>query len=138
MSGFSVDYPVNWEVMEWTEESTTIVEITQPLGSFVRVEIEYLPNEALEDFVASRLSSEDNFREDSRVKVESLPGYLSEGIGSDSQTPISILMTTNDPWAISAMFESARDLGELDQPIFQAMIESFQIFPPTTTRNDLS
>ena len=129
MSGFSIDYPVNWEVMEWTEESTTIVEIVQPLGSFVRVEIEYAPNVALEDFVASRLSSEDNFREDSRVKVESLPGYLSEGIGLDEGNQIDILMIVNDSWAISAGFVTRLGLEELHQPIFQAMIESFQIFP---------
>ena len=133
MAGFSIDYPVNWEVMEWTEESTTIVEIAQPLDSLVRVEVEYVPNVALEDFVESRLSSEHNFREDSRVKVESLPGYLSEGVGSDGQTLINILMTTNDPWTISVMFESERGLEELNQPIFQAMIRSFQIVLPTHT-----
>ena len=135
MYGFSIDYPSNWIVREWMEESTAHIEIEHPFGSHVIIFGEYTPGVTLEEFAAVRIASDDNFREDGRVKVESLPGYLSEGIGSDSQTPINILMTTNDPWAISAMFESARDLGELVQPIFQAMIESFQIFPPTTTKN---
>jgi TolB protein len=47
----------------------------------------------------------------------------------DSGNQVDILMVVNDPWAISAMFVTRLGLEELHQPIFQAMIESFRIFP---------
>jgi Tol biopolymer transport system component len=133
MYGFSLDYPSNWIVREWMEESTAHIEIEHPFGSHVIIFIKYTLGVTLEEFAAVRIASDDNFREDGRVKVESLPGYLSEGIGLDGGNQVDILMVVNDPWAISAGFVTNPGLEELHQPIFQAMIESFRIFPVTIT-----
>ena len=71
------------------------------------------------------------------MKIESLPGYLSKGIGLDSGNQVYILMVVNDPWTISVVFATKPGLEEEHQPIFRAMIESFRIFHLPLQGNDL-
>ena len=71
------------------------VEFVHPLGGFVRIEIQRIPNMTLGEFAADRIVGDRNFREDSRVKVESLPGYMSKGVGLDSGNHVDFLMVVN-------------------------------------------
>ena len=79
-----------------------------------------------------RIASDYNFREDGRVTVDSLPGYVSEGIEIRDQWPKKILMTFNEGWSISAGFVTNSDYEEFDQPILDRMLESFKIFAPAS------
>ena len=137
VSGFSVKYPAGWQVSEQSQPDAPEwvlpdVLFLGPQGAFVRIEIQRVP----EDFSPERLVSDwiggaQNFKEDSRVKIESLSGYLSPGKGLSVGNQVDILAVVNHPWAIAAVFTSEPTTEEVAQPIFKSMIKSFRVLAPT-------
>jgi len=137
VSGFSVKYPAGWQVSEQSQPDAPEwvlpdVLFLGPQGAFVRIEIQRVPeNFSPERLVSDWIGGAQNFKEDSRVKIESLPGYLSTGKGLSVGNQVDILAVVNHPWAIAAVFTSEPTTEEVTQPIFKSMIKSFRVLAPT-------
>ena len=137
VSGFSVKYPAGWQVSEQAQPDAPEWVLPDVLllglpGAFVRIEIQRVPeNFSPEKLVSDWIGGARNFKEDSRVKIESLPGYLSTGKGLSVGNQVYILAVVNHPWGIAAVFTSEPAMEEVTQPIFESMIESFRVLAPT-------
>ena len=72
------------------------------------------------------------FKETSRTKIDSPPGYLVEGEASiiGVNTLFKLVVTINDEYGIVGAFFVRQPLQELHQPILDKMLASFQIYPP--------
>ncbi len=145
--GYSLGYPVGWEV----SADGPLTTIAHPIGTNVLVTGEVRGSVTLDEHVERALGDYtrgamgagiENFRETSRSLIESPSSYLVQGEGSVEGVTFltTMLFTVNESSALFAVGTVRESLEDLHQPILDAMFDSFTTFsrqgPPVDDHSD--
>jgi hypothetical protein len=127
-NGISIDYPSGWVIEEnYEDDQSWLLKILSSSGSYVEIIGEHAPGAKLKQFVSYTIGLDEQYREQNRVPIEDMPGYLSEGMHIFKKNPIKIVMFLNGEWAIHATFIVA-DLQ--DGSTLDLMRDSFKLKNP--------
>jgi tetratricopeptide (TPR) repeat protein len=135
-AGFSIDYPSEWVITERTDQDAPEwilpdIDFKTFSGPYVKVEIGFSSDIHLEDFAYARILGDNTFRENSRIFIEAIPAYLSNGTRIPGGDPVAILMAVSNSYEVSIVFSSVADSEEFDKSTFAAIIASFKILEPS-------
>lgn len=133
--GFSLDYPLGWQISEYSEDLPYQAWVShEHSDSSAGIFVDHDPNATLEDMLDD-LTLENGLGYDilSVKRRDSLPGYLVNTINwvNGEGWPCRTLITVSQEWNITAIFCMNKDHHEILTPIMDAMIDSFELYPPT-------